>query len=77
MVGKAMSLALLLEDPAPVLALAPMQDISDLSFWRLISGYGGADHWRDDVHRDQDANGSRCAAGRESGAGSCGGLDRA
>ena len=43
MVGKAMSLALLLEDPAPVLALAPMQDISDLSFWRLISGYGGAD----------------------------------
>ena len=28
---------------APVLALAPMQDITDLPFWRLIAGYGGAD----------------------------------
>jgi tRNA-dihydrouridine synthase len=27
----------------PVLALAPMQDITDLGFWRLISGFGGAD----------------------------------
>jgi tRNA-dihydrouridine synthase len=27
----------------PVLALAPMQDITDGSFWRLITRYGGAD----------------------------------
>ena len=27
----------------PVLALAPMQDITDLAFWRLISRYGGPD----------------------------------
>jgi nifR3 family TIM-barrel protein len=29
--------------PLPVLALAPMQDVTDLSFWRLMTGYGGAD----------------------------------
>lgn len=29
--------------PAPVLALAPMQDVTDLPFWRLMTGYGGAD----------------------------------
>ena len=28
---------------APVLSLAPMQDITDLPFWRLMSKYGGAD----------------------------------
>jgi len=38
-----MSLARLLADPAPVLALAPMQDITDLPFWRLLARYGGAD----------------------------------
>jgi len=38
-----MSLAALLSRPAPVLALAPMQDITDLPFWRLIARYGGAD----------------------------------
>lgn len=27
----------------PVLSLAPMQDITDLPFWRLMSKYGGAD----------------------------------
>jgi tRNA-dihydrouridine synthase len=27
----------------PILALAPMQDVTDLPFWKLISGYGGAD----------------------------------
>jgi tRNA-dihydrouridine synthase B len=27
----------------PILALAPMQDVTDLSFWKLISTYGGAD----------------------------------
>jgi len=33
----------LLASPAPILALAPMQDVTDLAFWRLISAYGGAD----------------------------------
>ena len=32
-----------LANPAPILALAPMQDVTDLAFWRLISTYGGAD----------------------------------
>ena len=27
----------------PILALAPMQDVTDLAFWKLISSYGGAD----------------------------------
>lgn len=27
----------------PVLALAPMQDVTDLPFWKLMAGYGGAD----------------------------------
>jgi nifR3 family TIM-barrel protein len=29
--------------PAPILALAPMQDVTDLPFWRLIATYSGAD----------------------------------
>src|ERR1041385_5083738 len=29
--------------PSPVLALAPMQDVTDLPFWRLMTAYGGAD----------------------------------
>lgn len=33
----------LLAKPEPVLALAPMQDVTDLPFWRLIAAYGGAD----------------------------------
>src|SRR5262245_9386331 len=28
---------------APILALAPMQDVTDLPFWRLMTAYGGAD----------------------------------
>jgi tRNA-dihydrouridine synthase B len=35
--------AALLSQPEPVLALAPMQDVTDLPFWRLIREYGGAD----------------------------------
>ena len=27
----------------PLLALAPMQDVTDLPFWKLIAAYGGAD----------------------------------
>ncbi|MEO8438668.1 MAG: tRNA-dihydrouridine synthase family protein [Spartobacteria bacterium] len=33
----------LLGQPEPILALAPMQDVTDLRFMRLISGYGNAD----------------------------------
>jgi nifR3 family TIM-barrel protein len=33
----------LLRGPEPVLALAPMQDVTDLPFWGLMAGYGGAD----------------------------------
>src|SRR5690242_9076686 len=28
---------------SPMLALAPMQDVTDLPFWRLMARYGGAD----------------------------------
>ncbi len=38
-----MQLDLLLSNPAPVLALAPMQDVTDLPFWQLMTRYGGAD----------------------------------
>jgi tRNA-dihydrouridine synthase len=37
------SLATLLAQPGSVLALAPMQDVTDWAFWRLMAGYGGAD----------------------------------
>jgi tRNA-dihydrouridine synthase len=33
----------LLAIPTPVLALAPMQDVTDLPFWQLMTRYGGAD----------------------------------
>jgi tRNA-dihydrouridine synthase len=33
----------LLEGTEPILALAPMQDVTDLPFMRLIGGYGNAD----------------------------------
>ena len=33
----------ILQQPEPVLALAPMQDVTDLPFMRLISRYGNAD----------------------------------
>lgn len=36
-------LASLFGHGSPVLSLAPMQDVTDLPFWRLISKYGGAD----------------------------------
>jgi nifR3 family TIM-barrel protein len=31
----------LIHGDAPVLALAPMQDVTDLAFWRVIARYGG------------------------------------
>jgi len=33
----------LLAASSPVLALAPMQDVTDLPFWKLMKRYGGAD----------------------------------
>jgi len=33
----------LLARQEPLLALAPMQDVTDLGFWRLMTRYGGAD----------------------------------
>jgi nifR3 family TIM-barrel protein len=33
----------LLDGPDPILALAPMQDVTDLPFWRLMAAYGGPD----------------------------------
>ncbi|MBL9177978.1 MAG: tRNA-dihydrouridine synthase family protein [Verrucomicrobiaceae bacterium] len=33
----------LLARPEPLLALAPMQDVTDLGFWRLMARHGGAD----------------------------------
>jgi tRNA-dihydrouridine synthase len=36
----------LLRRPEPLLALAPMQDVTDLAFWRLLEPMGGADvYW--------------------------------
>jgi tRNA-dihydrouridine synthase len=44
-----------LRGPAPVLALAPMQDVTDLAFWRVMARHGGADvYWTEyfRVHAD-------------------------
>jgi tRNA-dihydrouridine synthase len=36
----------LLHGPVPVLALAPMQDVTTLEFWRVLARHGGADaYW--------------------------------
>jgi tRNA-dihydrouridine synthase B len=37
------SLQSLLDTPEPILALAPMQDVTDLPFWKLMTRYDGAD----------------------------------
>jgi tRNA-dihydrouridine synthase B len=47
--------AALLKGPAPLLALAPMQDVTDGAFWTLVHRYGGADvYWTEyfRVHAD-------------------------
>ena len=33
----------MLKGAEPILALAPMQDVTDLPFWKLMTRYGGAD----------------------------------
>ena len=42
-----------LHQPEPILALAPMQEVTDLPFWRLIAGYGGADVYYTEYFRVQ------------------------
>jgi tRNA-dihydrouridine synthase B len=42
-VNPAEQLAELLARPEPLLALAPMQDITDLPFWTLLAKFGGPD----------------------------------
>jgi tRNA-dihydrouridine synthase B len=40
------SLQQLLDSPSPLLALAPMQEVTDGAFWTLVHQYGGADvYW--------------------------------
>lgn len=49
------SLSSLAARPAPFLALAPMQEITDGAFWTLVHAYGGADlYWTEyfRVHAD-------------------------
>ena len=49
------SLDTTLSQPQPILVLAPMQDVTDLAFWRLMTRYGGADFYVTEffrVHRD-------------------------
>jgi len=41
--NRGVALRSLFQSGSPVLSLAPMQDVTDLPFWRLISKYGGAD----------------------------------
>jgi tRNA-dihydrouridine synthase len=41
--ARAGKLRSLFQSGSPVLSLAPMQDVTDLPFWRLMSKYGGAD----------------------------------
>ena len=43
MFSPALDFTNLLTRTEPILALAPMQDVTDLPFWRLMAGYGGAD----------------------------------
>ncbi len=46
----------LLAQPEPILALAPMQDVTDLPFWRLMARYGGADVYFTEYFRVHDTS---------------------
>jgi tRNA-dihydrouridine synthase len=47
----------LLRRPEPVLALAPMQDVTDTAFWRVMARYGGADvYWTEYFRVHADSN---------------------
>ncbi len=41
--GEVEQFSRMLRGAAPILALAPMQEVTDLPFWRLVRTYGGAD----------------------------------
>lgn len=47
----------LLAAPTPVLALAPMQDVTDLPFWKLMTRYGGADLYYTEYFRVTSSSG--------------------
>jgi len=48
--------AALLRGPEPFLALAPMQDVTDLAFWRVVAPFGGADvYWTEYFRVYQDS----------------------
>ncbi|MEP7118920.1 MAG: tRNA-dihydrouridine synthase family protein [Acidobacteriota bacterium] len=50
----------LLRGPTPFLALAPMQDVTDGSFWTLIHDYGGADvYWTEYLRVQSDSTPER------------------
>ncbi|MEZ5417173.1 MAG: tRNA-dihydrouridine synthase family protein [Vicinamibacterales bacterium] len=49
-------LAALLDGPAPILALAPMQEVTDGRFWTLVHRYGGADVYWTEYFRVQAAS---------------------
>jgi nifR3 family TIM-barrel protein len=56
----ASSLSALLRSGEPILALAPMQDVTDWAFWNLMTRYGGADlYWTEyfRVHPDSRLDG--------------------
>jgi nifR3 family TIM-barrel protein len=46
----------LLAQPGPVLALAPMQDVTDWAFWKLMADYGGADVYVTEYFRVTDTS---------------------
>jgi tRNA-dihydrouridine synthase B len=46
----------LLRGPAPVLALAPMQDVTTLEFWRVLARYGGPDAYWTEYFRVHDSS---------------------
>jgi len=46
----------LLKQDGPVLALAPMQDVTDWAFWKLMAGYGGADFYVTEYFRVTDTS---------------------
>jgi nifR3 family TIM-barrel protein len=50
------SFAEIFRDPEPVLALAPMQDVTDWAFWKLMAGYGGADLYVTEYFRVTDTS---------------------
>jgi tRNA-dihydrouridine synthase B len=46
MSSSSVSLGALLDGPSPLLALAPMQEVTDGAFWNVVHHYGGADvYW--------------------------------